>query len=87
VEEARVEMLAGLGGLTGRRSTGDSPRSARGERVDRWFTFLTASGMESTNNRVGRALWELVVRRKISGGFRNGKGIVISETVMSVLAT
>jgi len=55
--------------------------------LDHWFTFLTVSGVESTNNRAERALREHVVQRKIMGCFRNGKGTGIYETVMTVLAT
>ena len=52
-----------------------------------WFTFLTVSGVEATNNRAERALREHVVQRKIMGCFRNGKGTEIYETMMTVLAT
>jgi transposase len=55
--------------------------------IDHWFTFLTVPGVEPTNNRAERALREHVVRRKIMGCFRNGKGTGIYETVMTVLAT
>jgi len=55
--------------------------------VDHWFTFLTVSGVEPTNNRAERALREFVVQRKIFGTFRNGKGTGIYETVMTVLAS
>ena len=55
--------------------------------VDHWFTFLEVPGVESTNNRAERGLRELVVQRKIMGCFRNGKGTMICETVMSALAT
>ncbi len=52
-----------------------------------WFTFVTVSGVELTNNRAERALKEHVVQRKIIGTFRNGKGTWIYETVMTLLAT
>jgi hypothetical protein len=52
-----------------------------------WFTFLTVPGVEASNNRAERALREHVVQRKIMGCFRNGKGTMIYETVMTVLAT
>lgn len=55
--------------------------------VDHWFTFLTVPGVEPTNNRAERALREFVVQRKIMGGFRNGKGTRIYETIMTVLLT
>ena len=55
--------------------------------MDHWFTFLTVSGVEPTNNRAERALREFVVQRKIFGTFRNGKGTGIYETVMTVLAS
>jgi len=52
-----------------------------------WFTFLLVLGVEATNNRAERVLQEHVVQRKIMGCFRNGKGTMIYETVMAVLAT
>lgn len=54
---------------------------------DHWFTFVLVPGLESTNNRAERALKEPVVQRKIIGTFRNGKGMRIYETMMSLLAT
>jgi transposase len=55
--------------------------------LDHWFTFLTAQGVEPTNNRAERALREHVVQRKIMGTLRNGKGTFIHETITTVLAT
>ena len=55
--------------------------------VDHWFTFVVVAGLESTNNRAERALKEPVVQRKIIGTFRNGKGIRIYETMMTLTAT
>jgi hypothetical protein len=52
-----------------------------------WFTFFEVAGVEATNNRAERALRELVVQRKIMWCFRNGKGIMICERVISVLST
>jgi len=52
-----------------------------------WFTFVTTSGVEPTNNRAERALRELVVQRKIIGTLRNGKGMRIYETLPTLLAT
>jgi len=52
-----------------------------------WFTFVTVVGVEATNNRAERGLKECVVQRKIIGTFRNAKGTVIYETMMSLLAT
>jgi transposase len=52
-----------------------------------WFTFVTESGVEPTNNRAERALRELVVQRKIIGTLRNEKGIFIYETLPTLLAT
>jgi len=86
VQEARIEML---------RLVGRSYESVEVRRfaakvlngLDHWFTFLEVVGVEATNNRAERALRELVVQRKIMGCFRNGKGTMICETVMSVLAT
>ena len=54
---------------------------------DYWFTFVTMPGVESTSNRVGWALREHVVQRKIFGTFRNGKVTRIYETLMMLLAT
>jgi hypothetical protein len=55
--------------------------------LDHWYTFLWVPGCELTNNRAERALREHVVQRKIMGCLRNGKGVWIYETVMSVLST
>ena len=52
-----------------------------------WFTFIIHRGVEPTNNRAERALREHVVLRKIVGTLRNGKGTMIHETIMTVLAT
>jgi transposase len=52
-----------------------------------WFTFVTESGVEPTNNRAERALRELVVQRKIIGTLRNEKGIFIYETLPTLLET
>jgi transposase len=51
------------------------------------FTFLMVDGVRPTNNRAERALREVVVQRKIIGGLRNEKGMMINETIMSLLAT
>ena len=86
VEEAKAEMLSWAGRPY---ESGEVRRFAAKvvNGVDHWFTFLSVPGVEPTNNRAERALRELVVQRKISGGFRNGKGTMICETVMSALAT
>ena len=55
--------------------------------VDHWFTFVVVPGLEPTNNSAERALKEPVVQRKIIGTFRNGKGIGIYETMMTLIAT
>lgn len=52
-----------------------------------WFTFVTAPGVEPTNNRAERAPREHVVQRKIIGTFRNEKGTSIYETITTMLAT
>jgi transposase len=52
-----------------------------------WFTFIVHPGVEPTNNRAERALREHVVLRKIVGTLRNGKGTLIHESIMTVLAT
>ena len=86
VEEARAEMLCLVGGpFESAECRRFAAKVVSG--VDHWFTFLEVSGCESTNNRAERALRELVVQRKIMGCFRNGKGTMICETVMSVLST
>jgi transposase len=85
-EEARAEVLR----LAGRPYSSGEVRRFAGKVVnglDHWFTFLEVAGCEATNNRAERALRELVVQRKIMGCFRNGKGTLICETVMSVLST
>jgi len=41
---------------------------------DHWFTFILNPGVEPTNNRAERALWEQVVQRKIIGTLRDEKG-------------
>lgn len=85
-EEARAEVLR----LVGRPYSSGEVRRFAGKVVnglDHWFTFLEVAGCEATNNRAERALRELVVQRKIMGCFRNGKGTLICETVMSVLST
>ena len=52
-----------------------------------WFTFVTVTDVEATNNQAERALKEPVVQRKIIGTLRNEKGMRIYETMMSLLAT
>jgi transposase len=52
-----------------------------------WFTFIVHPGVEPTNNRAERALRQYVVLRKIVGTLRNGKGILIHESIMTVFAT
>jgi transposase len=55
--------------------------------IDHWFTFITAPGVEPTNNRAERALREHVVQRKIIGTLRNQKGTFTHETITTLLAT
>ncbi len=52
-----------------------------------WFTFLTYSYVEPTNNIAERALREHVVIRKIIGGLRSEAGARVHEVIMSCLAT
>jgi transposase len=86
VGEARAEMLRLVGVPCGSEEVRRfAAKVVNG--VDHWFTFLEVPGVESTNNRAERGLRELVVQRKIMGCFRNGKGTMICETVMSALAT
>lgn len=86
VEAAKAEMLR----LAGRPYKSEEVRRFAAKMLnglDHWFTFLMVSGVEATNNRAERALRELVVQRKIMGCFRNGKGTMICETVMTMLLT
>jgi hypothetical protein len=86
IEEARAEMLRLVEGpFESEECRRFAGKVVNG--VDHWFTFLEVSGCESTNNRAERALRELVVQRKIMGCFRNGRGTLICEMVMSVLST
>jgi len=55
--------------------------------LNQWFTCIIYSGVEPTNNRAEREIREFVVQRKIFGTFRSEKGLRITETIMSVLAT
>jgi transposase len=52
-----------------------------------WFTCVLHPEIEPTNNRAERELREFVVQRKIFGSLRSEKGMIITETIMSVLAT
>lgn len=54
--------------------------------LEHWFTCVLHPEIEPTNNKAERALTEIVVQRKISSLW-NEKGVMIKETVMSVLAT
>ncbi len=54
---------------------------------DNWFTFLTYTGVEPTNNTAERALREHVVIRKIIGGLRSQSGARVHEVIMSCFAT
>ena len=55
--------------------------------LEQWFTCVLHPEIEPTNNRAERELREFVVQRKIFGSLRSEKGMVITETIMSVLAT
>ena len=55
--------------------------------LEQWFTCVLQPEIEPTNNRAERELREFVVQRKIFGSLRSEKGMVITETIMSVLAT
>jgi len=52
-----------------------------------WFTFILHPGVEPTNNIAENALRENVVQRNIIKTLRNGKGMYLHETSMSVLTT
>jgi len=54
--------------------------------LEHWFTCVLHPEIEPTNNKAERALREIVVQRKISSLW-NEKGVMIKETIMSVLAT
>ena len=54
--------------------------------LEQWFTCLLYPEIDMTSNKAERALREPVVQRKISSLW-NEKGIMIKETIMSVLAT
>lgn len=55
--------------------------------LHQWFTCVLHPEIEPTNNRAERELREFVVQRKIFGSLRSEKGMIITETIMSVLAT
>ncbi len=57
-----------------------------GNGLKNWFTCLLHPEIDMTSNKAERALREPVVQRKISSLW-NEKGIMIKETIMSVLAT
>jgi len=52
-----------------------------------WFTFVTNSLVEPTNNAAERGLREHVIHKKIIGTLRNEWGTFAHETMMSVLQT
>ena len=54
--------------------------------LEHWFTCLLYPEIDMTSNKAERILREPVVQRKISSLW-NEKGIMIKETIMSVLAT
>lgn len=54
--------------------------------LEHWFTCLLYPRVDMTSNKAERALREPVIQRKISSLW-NQKGIMIKETIMSVLAT
>jgi len=54
--------------------------------LEHWFTCILHPEIDMTSNKAERALREPVVQRKISSLW-NEKGIMIKETIMSVLAT
>ena len=54
--------------------------------LEQWFTCLLHPEIDMTSNKAERALREPVVQRKISSIW-NEKGIMIKETIMSVLST
>ncbi len=55
--------------------------------IEQWFTCVLHPEIEPTNNRAEREVREFVVQRKISSTFRSEKGLRITETIMSLLAT
>jgi hypothetical protein len=86
VEEARGEVLRLTGGpFVDERTARFAGKVLNG--LDHWFTFLGVGGVEPSNNRAERALREVVVQRKIIGCLRNTKGMMICETLMTMLAS
>lgn len=86
IEEAKEEILRlTCGPFADMRVAGFAGKVLNG--LDHWFTFLGVSGVEPTNNRAERALREVVVQRKIIGCLRNTKGMMICETLMTLLAS
>lgn len=55
--------------------------------IEQWFTCILHPEIEPTNNRAEREIREFVIQRKISSTFRSQKGLRITETIMSLLAT
>jgi len=55
--------------------------------LEQWFTCVLHPEIEPTNNRAEREIREFVIQRKISSTFRSEKGLRITETIMSLLAT
>lgn len=55
--------------------------------MNSWFTFVLHDEIEPTNNAVEQLLREHVVRRKIFGTLRNGKGTEIYQVIGSVIST
>lgn len=55
--------------------------------IRQWFTCVLHPEIEPTNNRAEREIREFVIQRKISSTFRSEKGLRITETIMSLLAT
>jgi transposase len=86
VDEAKEEILRlTCGPFVDERTARFAGKVLNG--LDHWFTFLGVGGVEPSNNRAERALREVVVQRKIIGCLRNTKGMMICETLMTLLAT
>jgi len=52
-----------------------------------WLTFVTEPEVDPTNNRAERALREQVVLRKMFRSLRSAEGVMIHETITTMLAT
>ncbi len=59
----------------------------RGQKADNYFRFLTAPGIEPTNNQTEQAIRHIVIDRHITQGTRGSRGQRWSERVWTMIAT